>query len=149
MRGWIKRRRASDAERGALLPLTAIMMVTLVGLSAFAVDLGWFYVNSARVQRAAESAALAGVVHMPQDYLGKAAPTAMQIAAANGYDDGFDRASVTVTDGLHWGQPNQIEVEISDTVDTFFLRIFGRTEQTITRSAVAECVPPLPLGSPE
>ena len=71
------------------------------------------------------------------------------MAAANGYIDGVDGASITVTDGLSWSEPNQLEVEISDTVDTFLLRVLGRQNQTITRGAIAEYVPPLPLGSPE
>ena len=136
-------------EKGAILPFVAFLLVLLLGLASFAVDLGWFYLNSVRIQRAAESAALAGVIHMPQAYSTKAEPTAVQVAATNGYVDGIDGASIAVADGLTWGEPNQIEVEISDTVDTFLLRALGRQNQTITRSAVAEYIPPLPLGSPE
>ncbi|MGZ8784618.1 MAG: pilus assembly protein TadG-related protein, partial [Acidimicrobiia bacterium] len=131
------------AEDGAILPFVALVLVVLLGLASFAVDLGWFYLNSTRIQRAAESAALAGVIHMPQAYASKAEPTAIQVAATNGYVDGVDNAAITVTDGLTWSEPNQIEVTISDTVDTFLLRVLGRQNQTITRSAVAEYVPPL------
>jgi len=136
-------------EQGAILPFVALVLILLLGLASFAVDLGWFYLNSTRIQRAAESAALAGVIHMPQAYATKAEPTALQVAATNGYIDGVDGASITVTDGLSWSEPNQLEVEISDTVDTFLLRVLGRQNQTITRGAIAEYVPPLPLGSPE
>jgi len=144
-----KRLMEAKDEQGAILPFVALVLVLLLGLASFAVDLGWFYLNSVRIQRAAESAALAGVIHMPQAYATKAEPTALQVAATNGYVDGVDNASITVVDGLTWGEPNQLEVEISDTVDTFLLRALGRQNQTITRSAVAEYVPPLPLGSPE
>ena len=144
-----KRHLQPEDDRGAILPFVALLLVLLLGLASFAVDLGWFYLNSVRIQRAAESAALAGVIHMPQAYATKAEPTALQVAATNGYVDGADGASITVVDGLTWGEPNQIEVEISDTVDTFLLRALGRPSQTITRSAVAEYVPPLPLGSPQ
>ncbi len=136
-------------EKGAILPFVAVVLVLLLGLASFAVDLGWFYLNSVRIQRAAEAAALGGVIHMPQAYATKAQPTALQVAETNGYVDGVDGASITVVDGLTWGEPNQIEVEISDTVDTFLLRVLGRQSQTISRSAVAEYIPPLPLGSPE
>ena len=135
-------------ENGAIMPFVALVLVLLLGLSSFAVDLGWFYLNSTRIQRAAESAALAGVIHMPQAYATKAEPAALQVAATNGYTDGVDNASITVTDGLTWSEPNQLEVTITDTVDTFLLKVLGRQSQTITRSAVAEYVPPLPLGSP-
>ena len=72
-------------EKGAILPFVALVLLLLLGLASFAVDLGWFYLNSTRVQRAAESAALAGVIHMPQAYTTKAEPTAVQVAATNGY----------------------------------------------------------------
>ena len=139
---------ALKSEKGAILPFVALVLLLLLGLASFAVDLGWFYLNSTRIQRAAESSALAGVIHMPQAYLTKAEPTAIQVAATNGYVDGMDGASITVTDGLTWSEPNQLEVTISDTVDTFLLKALGLQSQTITRSAVAEYVPPLPLGSP-
>lgn len=138
-----------ENEKGAILPFVALVLLLLLGLASFAVDLGWFYLNSTRIQRAAESAALAGVIHMPQAYSTKAEPTALQVAATNGYVDGADGASITVTDGNTWSEPNQIEVEITDTVDTFLLRALGLQSQTITRSAVAEYVPPLKLGSPQ
>ena len=145
----IRRRLRPKEDKGAILPFVALVLVLLLGLASFAVDLGWFYLNSVQIQRAAEAAALGGVIHMPQAYATKAEPTAIQVAATNGYLDGVDGAAITITDGLTWGEPNQIEVEISDTVDTFLLRVLGRDTQTITRSAVAEYVPPLPLGSPQ
>jgi Flp pilus assembly protein TadG len=145
----IRRQLRPREDKGAILPFVALVLVLLLGLASFAVDLGWFYLNSVQIQRAAEAAALGGVIHMPQAYATKAEPTAVQVAATNGYLDGVDGASITITDGLTWGEPNQIEVEISDTVDTFLLRVLGRDSQTITRSAVAEYVPPLPLGSPQ
>jgi hypothetical protein len=132
-------------ESGAALPIVAMMLIVLLGLSAFAVDLGWFYVHATRVQRAADAAALAGVIHMPYDF-DQAEVDAVALAGVNGYViDGGTNVEVTpVVD-----QPNQIQVEVQDTVPTFFLKVFGQETQTISRSARAEFVPPLPLGSPE
>lgn len=131
-------------ERGAALPLVALMMFVLLGLAAFAVDLGWFYLHATRVQRAADAAALAGVIHMPQDFP-KAEADALEVASINGYTNaaGTEVAVLEVPD-----QPTQLEVRITDTVPTFFLKVFGRSEQVITRAARAEYIPPLPLGSP-
>ena len=50
--------KAEEGERGAALVWLAFMMTFLIGVAAFAVDLGWLYVNSSRIQRAADAAAL-------------------------------------------------------------------------------------------
>jgi hypothetical protein len=132
-------------EAGAALPIVAMLMVVLLGFAAFAVDLGWFYLHTTRVQRAADAAALAGVINMPYDF-GQAEIDAHDLASVNGYVIDPD-TNVDVTPVPD--QPNQIQVTVTDTVPTFFLKIFGKDFQTITRSARAEFVPPLPLGSPE
>lgn len=138
-------------DHGAVLPLVGFMMATLLGLAAFATDLGWFYLSANRVQRAADAAALAGVVYMPDGFSTTASDTARQVAAANGFNDGS--ANVVVTpervlepDGSY--APFKLEVTVSVDVPTFFLRVFGKDQQSITRHAVAEYVPPLPMGSP-
>ena len=139
-------RRIADDERGVSIPLVALMFVVLLGMAAFAVDLGWFYVNAAQVQRTADAGALAAVVHMPQDFPG-AVVAANEVTTANGYTDGVD--GVTVAVAQIPGEPNQVEVTVTDVVPTFFLKVFGIDTQTISRRARAEYVPPLPLGSPD
>src|SRR5262245_58922245 len=47
-------------RRGAIAPFAALMMVFLVGMVAFAVDIGWLAVTKAELQNAADAAALAG-----------------------------------------------------------------------------------------
>lgn len=133
-------------ERGAALPLIALALVVLLGLAAFSVDLGWFYLNASRIQRAADASALAGVVWMPSDF-SKATATARDVAKTNGYEHGVDNADVAVAEVP--GEPTQLEVTVTDTVPTFFLRTLGFNETTIARKARAQYVPPLPLGSPD
>ncbi len=89
-------RRAGN-QRGAILPLMAIMVVVLLGSAAMAVDLGWLYWNSIEIQHAADAAALSGVVHEPGDRTsahveGKAA------AAENGFDDAAAQTTVQIID---------------------------------------------------
>lgn len=133
------------ADRGVILPFFASTVFLLLGLAAFATDLGWFYVNANRIQRAADAGALAGVIHMPQRF-DLASAAAEELALANGYEDGLDGA-VVVVEAVP-GEPNRLDVTITDTVDTYFLKALGRTSQTIVRKARAEFIPPLPLGSP-
>jgi Flp pilus assembly protein TadG len=47
-------------RRGAVAVLTAILMVVLLGMVAFAVDVGWMSLSQSELQNAADSAALAG-----------------------------------------------------------------------------------------
>src|SRR5690554_3815327 len=43
---------------------------------------------------------------------------------------------------------NRLEVTLTADIPTFFLRIFGMENVTITRRATAEYVKPVPMGSP-
>ena len=47
-------------RRGAVAPLVAVLMVVLLGMVAFAVDVGWMGIAQAELQNAADAAALAG-----------------------------------------------------------------------------------------
>jgi hypothetical protein len=120
------------------------MLTLLLGLAAFAVDLGWFYLHATRVQRAADAAALAGVVHMPYDF-DQAEIDATSLAGTNGYPVDAD-TSVTVEPVS--GEQHQLQVTVEDTIQTFFLKVFGMNTQVIAQTARAEFIPPLPMGSP-
>jgi hypothetical protein len=63
-------------ERGQILPLTAVIMVAMVGMLAIALDTGFFLMTRRELQNAADAAALAGVVELPAD------PTAAHTIAA-------------------------------------------------------------------
>ena len=137
--------KAKNKESGAAMVLVALSMVVLLGMAAFGTDLAWFYLNASRVQRAADAGALGGVVWLPSQ-AGTANGTALSIAKQNGYDDTL--ADVVVTSGVVAGESNQLQVTVRDEVPTFFAQIFGFNTMTIQRSAVAEYIPPLKLGSP-
>jgi hypothetical protein len=143
MRRLLRRLRSDE---GAALPMVAGMMVVLLGITAFATDLGWFYLNAARIQRAADAAALAGVIRMPADFP-QAEADALAVARANGYVHGVDTVDVLVDDIP--ADPNQLDVTITQTVPTFFARVVGLDSVTIRRQARGEYIPALKLGSPE
>jgi hypothetical protein len=138
-------KRARSEESGAAMLLVALSMVVLLGMAAFGTDLAWFYLNASRVQRAADAAALSGVVWLP-NATGTANSTALDIASRNGYDDA--EPEVDVNSGVVPGEANQLQVSVQDIVPTFFLQVLGFDTMTIERSAVAEFIPPLKLGSP-
>ena len=136
-------RKAWKQDRGAALAIIATSLFLLMGVAAISADLAWYYLNASRVQRTADAAALAGVVYLPQQP-GTANSTAIDIANSNGYDDTLADVSVTPT---AIGE-NQLQVRVSDEVDTFFAKVLGWDSMTIARTAVAEYIPPLKLGSP-
>ena len=51
-------------RRAAIAPMTALLLIPLIGMVAFAVDLGWIALTQSDLQNAADSAALAGAGQM-------------------------------------------------------------------------------------
>lgn len=142
-----------DGETGAALPFVAVILVLLLGMSAFAVDLGWLYLSAARVQRAADAASLAGVVFLLGDVANVTA-SAIDGASANGFDVGTVNGTPVGGGGpdeLAWRQlsDNRLEVTFATDVPTFFMKLFGFESFGITRVSTAEYVKPVPIGSPD
>lgn len=67
--------RRSRSERGAILIVTAITIVTLMALSAFAIDAGLIWLARAQAQTAADAAALAGATGLQYDLTKNLTPT--------------------------------------------------------------------------
>lgn len=148
--------RIKNEDGGFSLPFIASMMILLLGLSAFAIDLGWIYLNGGRLQRGADSAALAGVVYLPHD-IPRVQSQAVSGADANGWsvgtvvpDGGASQNVGPGTDTLAWNQlaDNKLQVELTSTVETFFLKVLGFDQLTIQRKSTAQFIKPVPLGSP-
>lgn len=139
-------------ERGATLVLAAAVLIVLMGMAGFAVDLGWLYSQRLEATKAAESAALAGVVHMPNPSFqpwgpgAEAFDVARDLAEAKGYEHGVNS---TVTPLEIAGFPNRLRVDVSRDVGTFFMRVFGVNTVTLDTTATAEQTPPLKIGSDE
>ncbi|MDJ0962541.1 MAG: pilus assembly protein TadG-related protein [Acidimicrobiia bacterium] len=136
-------------ERGVSIVIGSLVLLVLIGMAGFAVDLGWLFLNQTNARKAAESAALAGVVHMPLPAsITFAAGTepwdvAVDVAERSGY------TSTEITPAEVVGEPNQLNVRIDTNVDTFFMRVFGINNVDIGASATAEQLPPLKIGSDE
>ena len=133
----------SSSEGGFALVFFAIAIVALLGIAALVVDVGYWYLHGQKLQRAADAAALAGVVWVPGS-CGNATSTADQTAQANG----VPQSEVTVE--CPAAEPHVLIVTITDTgVPTFFAKVFGLDKISETRTSTAEYQPPVPLGSPE
>jgi hypothetical protein len=150
----LRRREVLDEQRGAIMLVMALLLVVLLGVAGFAVDLGWLLWNSIEVQHGADAAALSGVVYVAED-VDQAKAAAVEIAAVNGYVDstmgGADVVAVISSqdDQSAVENPYQLRATVTHEVPTFFMQLFGLNSVSISRTAVAEYVLPLPLGSPE
>lgn len=133
------------ASRGQVLVIFAGTLTILLLMSALVIDLAWLWNNSLRIQRAADAAALAGVVHLPGNV--PAAYTAARDGATrNGYATGAP--GVTVTPTQDPGSQRRLNVKVTAPVQTFFLKLIGMETIVISRRAEAEYVLPVPMGSP-
>lgn len=128
-------------EKGFVLAWFGLLLVVLIGVGGLAVDIGYWYYTASRMQKAADSAALAGAVYMPGPLPGPASATADELVIQNG----FTAAETTVAQGTN---PAQLKVTVDRTIDNFFIRVLGIKTQRLIRSAVAEYSGPIPMGSP-
>ena len=130
--------------RGQVLVITAGILTILIALVGLIVDLGWYESNALRVQRAADAAALAGVVYLPTQ-VSSAQTTAYAEATKNGYASG---GTTSVSASQDAGDARRLNVTISASVPTYFMRIFGINSIPVARTASARFVLPVPMGSP-
>jgi Flp pilus assembly protein TadG len=138
--------RGRMASRGQMLVLFAVSIFVLTGITAIVVDVSWYWANSLRVQRAADAAALAGVVWLPSD-TSNAYSIALKEATKNGYSGA--NPGVTVSPLQDGSNKRRLNVTISAPVSTYFARILGINSFRATRTAKAEFVLPVPMGSPD
>ena len=142
--------RRSRRQQGQVLAIFAAATILFVGVLAIVIDVSWYWANSLRVQRAADAAALAGVVWLPGN-VGNAQQAAYDEATKDGYTAG---SGITVTAqqdsaAVAAGNPDQLDVTVSAPVKTFFMRLFGITSITAQRSSKAVYILPVPMGSPQ
>jgi hypothetical protein len=142
----MKRRPRTNRERGQVIVIFSLAIFLFMGLCALALDISWYWLNGLRMQRAADAAALAGVVHLPSDP-STAVSVALDEAKKNGYEPGVD--GVTVVPTQDPTNARRLRVQITGPVGTFFSRIFGFNSFPSRKDAKAEYVLPVPMGSPD
>ena len=139
-------RNGRRAARGQVMLLFALMAVLLLAIAGLAVDAGMSYFSSDQVERAAASAALAGVAYLPGDFT--AAQNAAWVEASRNNFTSNCPGSPCVTVQQPAGTTNQLQVTITVQVPTTFLAVLGFGPHPVTRTATAEFLPPIALGQP-
>ncbi|MHB8890692.1 MAG: pilus assembly protein TadG-related protein [Candidatus Limnocylindrales bacterium] len=140
------RSRSRARESGQVVVIFAGAMLVLVALCAVVVDVAWYWTNNLRMQRAADAAALAGVVWLPGN-TGTAYSVAIAEAAKNGYPNGV--GGYTITPVQDPTNTRRLNVTIAGPVGTFFARAVGLNSWPARRTARADYVLPVPMGSPD
>ena len=133
-------------QRGQILVIFSLSIFVFIGLCGVVVDVAWYWANNLRMQRAADAAALAGVVWLPGD-VPKADNAAYAEATKNGYTTGVNGYTVTpVQDPTN---ARRLVVTINGPVPTFFAHLFGINSFQASRTGKADYVLPVPMGSPQ
>ena len=91
-----------EKDGGFVLVFFALAIIALMGIAALVVDVGYWYLRGDQIQRAADAAALAGVVYMPGNApLGSASNAATNeadsVLASNGFNPSDGNLTVSVT----------------------------------------------------
>lgn len=133
-------------EGGYVLTQFALLLVPLLLMAGLSIDVGYWYSRASDIQKAADAAALAGVVWLPD--VPRARLEARKEAARNGFPD--SHADITVSADPVPGTTRRIKVTIThEEISSFFWSNLGGRNLEMSRSATAEYVLPVPLGSPD
>jgi Flp pilus assembly protein TadG len=114
-------------ERGQTLPIFALLLVAFMGLLGLAIDAGRVYVARAELSRALDSAALAGVLELPDE--DEAELAAIAYMTDNQPDAGVSFPATQTA--------NQFRVLGDRNVEFIFMRLLGFTDIDVKASAAA------------
>jgi len=125
-------------ERGQTSILIAMCIACLCGMAGFAVDVGTMFHAKRMLQTAADAAAIAAAADMNYNTVDA---TAKATTALNGVVHGVNGTTVTVNNppssGPHAGVSTYVEVVISQSEPTFFMKIFHLSSMTVKARAVS------------
>lgn len=137
-------RRLWNDESGQALVMVTLSMTLLLGFLALAVDVGVLFHARRNVQLAADSAAVAGALDFKYNTSQSRAYAAARAAAqANGISNVATNVQphLPPVNGLYAGTSNDIEVIVSQPVNTTLLNFFGVPSVNISGRAVASSGP--------
>ena len=105
----------------------ALLLLVLLAFCGFGIDVAnWWYIGQ-KEQRAADAAALAGSIYMPNDFA-TAAPSRSKVSSQNGYTNGVN-ATVVARPGAA-AEPHPCHGHVTTT--NFFAGLVGYNNETIS-----------------
>ena len=131
-------------KRGHVLVWALIIMPIALGAAGFATDLGNWYLQIQRIQRAADAAALAGDPYLPGDFTNAKKAALEELKKNKLTPDEINGAVIQVAPG----KPSALRVSVKRTVPNQFVSIIGGGKfATFTRDATADHSDGLHLGN--
>lgn len=166
-------RRMRRASRGQTLLIFALSFTVLIGFMGLAIDTVRLYDTYARMQRAAEAGALAGVIYMPNNYTTNLTTSPGDNAVCRAWNEVFKNsfgqscadptkigsnycpssvsatevAVCSVKDASGATKPYDLAVSITESVNVLFLSALNVAPISLTVTAVAEYLPPVQIAS--
>ena len=128
-----------QSERGQALPYLALMFITIMVVVGFAVDIGLTFVEKARLQTAADAAALAGSQALGNT--GICDPNAKDAAENYLQLNGFDTVNDTWSTNCSLDAFSKLtifELSLSRPSDTAFMSLLGIRTITLGASATSQ-----------
>jgi Flp pilus assembly protein TadG len=126
-----------QSPSGQAAPIIALVIIFLLGSVALGTDVAVHYYNWVQMQKAADTAVLAGANWLPDEPT-KAISTAVQFVESNGIT-AAEVSSTTVA-----ADKSSITMQVQRTVPHYFAKVLGMTNGTLQVSASAA-----PQGSPK
>ena len=127
-------------EKGAVIIMTAFMLVVLLGFVGLGIDVGSHYNHKRVLQTAADAGAMQGGHELHRGKTSLITSAALTGTAENGYPHGTDGVTVEVyhppVSGFYVGDDAAVEVVVSQPSPVTFMRMFGFTPPTIPARAV-------------
>jgi Flp pilus assembly protein TadG len=114
-------------ERGQTLTLFVLFLMSLLGMAAFAIDVGSWYQDRRHVQNDADAAALAGAA-------GLRTSNAVSTATANFNLNKLSGETINVSTPAY----DTVQVTTTYQAPSFFSKLFGHSSTTVTASATAK-----------
>lgn len=122
----LRQPRVRSGERAQTLPIFIMLIIVFIGMVGLAIDAGRLYIARAELSRALDSAALAGVIELPD----------LDVAEARATDYMLDNQPDATLEFPPQTQ-NQFRVRGSRNVEFLFMRILGIHDMDISVQAAA------------
>jgi Flp pilus assembly protein TadG len=128
------RRRRAAGERGQVVGMVVVSLVTVLGASALVLDVGSHYVEKRKSQDAADAAALAAAQQLPT------ATSSAMLTSLSSFDQKNDSRGTynfTVSQSTGASAPDTVAVAVNSTDPGVFSRVFGIASVNVTTQATA------------
>lgn len=155
------------SQAGQAIAIVALIMLVLLGMVGLALDAGVAMFRNQDAEHAAAAGALSGVIFMPNAFAPGSGTSpgldAVDRAVAETGRNGFTTTTlapsgkayiatnpssgITVTVAPTTTR-EQLQVTVTTAVPTSFMRLFGISSMTVSRTAVAGYLAPIALGQP-